>query len=101
MVAQHDLSAIGGALTRDAFGRAVHMGDVNGYGPADAAAPAPGENAGAGAAWSFRTREEYVVSPGGVPLPATVSAPHGPFTFGHTLLGTTAAKARLGSGFAN
>jgi hypothetical protein len=41
------------------------------------------------------------VSPAGVPLPATVLAPHGTFTFGHTFLGTTAAKARLGSGFAN
>jgi hypothetical protein len=51
--------------------------------------------------WSFRSRGEYVVSPGGVPLPATVLAPNGTFTFGHTLLGTTAAKARLGSGFAN
>jgi hypothetical protein len=101
VVAQRDLPAIGGPLARHAFGRVVHMGDVNGYRPADVAAAAPGENAGAGAVCSLRSREEYAVSPGGVPLPATVSAPRGPFTFGHTLLGTTAAKARLGSGFAN
>jgi hypothetical protein len=36
-----------------------------------------------------------------VPIPATVLGPDGTFTFGHTLLGTTAAKARLGSEFAN
>lgn len=62
---------------------------------------APGENAGAGSVWSFRSAGEHVVSPGGVPIPATVLGPNGTLTFGHSLLGTTAAKARLGSGFAN
>ncbi|MEV7734725.1 hypothetical protein AB0O75_22070 [Streptomyces sp. NPDC088921] len=75
-------------------GRVVHAGDVSGDGPAD-------ETGGAGSVWSFRSSEEHVVSPGGVLLPATVLAPNTTFTFGHTFLGTPAAKARLGSGFAN
>ncbi|MDQ0910569.1 hypothetical protein [Streptomyces canus] len=41
------------------------------------------------------------MSPGGAPLPAATLAPNGTFTFGHTLLGTTVAKARLGWGFVN
>lgn len=44
---------------------------------------------------------EYVVSPGDAQVPAAILAPNGTFTFGHTLLGTTAANTRLGSGFAN
>ena len=85
----------------DAFGGAVHAGDANGDGLADVSVGAPGENASAGSVWSFRSKGEHVVSPGGVPIPATILGPNGTFTFGHTLLGTTAAKARLGSGFAN
>jgi len=50
--------------------------------------------------WSFRSRESYVVEPGGVPLPATIVAPNGTTAFGNTLLGTTGTGARLGSGFA-
>ncbi|WP_405473278.1 hypothetical protein [Streptomyces canus] len=41
------------------------------------------------------------MSPGDAPVPAAILALNGTFTFGHTLLGTTAAKTRLGSGFAN
>lgn len=58
-------------------------------------------HAGAGSLWSFRSRGEHVVSPGDAPVPAAILALNGTFTFGHTLLGTTAAKTRLGSGFAN
>ncbi|MFI6434650.1 FG-GAP and VCBS repeat-containing protein [Streptomyces sp. NPDC050759] len=101
VVTQNSTGVPGTAEKGDAFGGAVHAGDANGDGLSDVAVGAPGENAGAGSVWSFRSRGEYVVSPGGVPLPATILAPNGTFTFGHTLLGTTAAKARLGSGFAN
>ncbi|WP_405525252.1 hypothetical protein OG426_19660 [Streptomyces canus] len=75
-----------GSVGSHRFGRAVHVGDAN-------ACP--------GSVWSFRSRGGYVVSPGRVPLPAAILAPHGTFTFGHTLIGTTAARARLGWGFAN
>lgn len=101
VVTQNSTGVPGAAEKGDAFGGAVHVGDANGDGLADLVVGAPGENANAGAVWSFRSRGEYLASPGGVPLPATVLGPNGTFTFGHTLLGTTAAKARLGSGFAN
>ncbi|MFK4100111.1 FG-GAP and VCBS repeat-containing protein [Streptomyces sp. NPDC019531] len=101
VVTQNTTGVPGAAEKGDAFGRAVHAGDVNGDGLADVAVGAPGENASAGSVWSFRSRAEHVVSPGGTPVPATVVAPDGTLTFGHTLLGTTATKARLGSGFAN
>ncbi|WP_020116352.1 FG-GAP-like repeat-containing protein [Streptomyces canus] len=101
-VVTQDSPGVPGATEKgDAFGGAVHVGDANGDGLADVAVGAPGENAGAGSVWSFRSRGQYVVSPGGVPIPATILGPDGTFTFGHTLLGTTAAKARLGSEFAN
>ena len=101
VVTQDSPGVPGAAEKGDVFGGAVHVGDANGDGLADVAVGAPGENAGAGSVWSFRSRGEYVVSPGGVPIPATILGPNGTFTFGHTLLGTTAAKARLGSEFAN
>jgi hypothetical protein len=101
VVTQNSTGVPGAAEKGDAFGRAVHVGDANGDHLADVAVGAPGENAGAGSVWSFRSRGEYLVSPGGVPLPATILGPNGTFSFGHTLLGTTAANARLGSDFAN
>lgn len=101
-VVTQDSPGVPGASEKgDAFGGAVHAGDANGDGLADVSVGAPGENASAGSVWSFRSRAEHVVSPGGVPVPATVLGPNGTIAFGHTLLGTTAAKARLGSGFAN
>ncbi len=101
VVTQNSTGVPGVAEKGDAFGGAVHVGDANGDGLADVVAGAPGENAGAGSVWSFRSAGEHVVSPGGVSVPATVLGPNGTLAFGHTLLGTTAAKARLGSGFAN
>ncbi|MFJ6387282.1 FG-GAP and VCBS repeat-containing protein [Streptomyces sp. NPDC091972] len=101
-VVTQDTPGVPGATEKgDVFGKAVHVGDANGDGLADVAVGAPGENSGAGSVWSFRSRGEYVVSPGGLPIPATVLGPDGTLTFGHTLLGTTAANARLGSYFAN
>ncbi|PWI18446.1 hypothetical protein DI272_33115 [Streptomyces sp. Act143] len=101
-VVTQDTTGVPGSAERgDAFGAAVHLGDANGDGLADVAVGAPGENADAGYVWSFRSRASYVAEPGGVPLPATVVAPGGGTTaFGNTLLGTTAAGARLGTGFA-
>ncbi|MFF4058504.1 FG-GAP and VCBS repeat-containing protein [Streptomyces sp. NPDC001668] len=101
VVTQDSPGVPGAGEKGDAFGGAVHVGDANGDGLADVAVGAPGENAGSGAVWSFRSRAQYVVSPGGLPIPATILGPDGTLTFGHTLLGTTAAKARLGSDFAN
>lgn len=75
-----------GSVGSHRFSRVIHVGDAN---------------AGAGSLWSFRSRGKYVVSPGRAPVPAAILALNGTFTFGHTLLGTTAAKTRLGSGFAN
>jgi hypothetical protein len=106
VVTQDTGNVPGTAEKGDAFGTAVHLGDANGDGLADAAVGAPGENADTGFVWSFRSRESYVVEPGGVPLPATIVAPGGPpsgggsTAFGNTLLGTTGTGARLGSGFA-
>lgn len=100
VVTQESGMVPGTAEKGDAFGTAVHLGDANGDGLADAAVGAPGENADTGFVWSFRSTESYVVEPGGVPLPATIVAPNGTTAFGTTLLGTTATGARLGSGFA-
>ncbi|NUR67159.1 MAG: VCBS repeat-containing protein [Streptomyces sp.] len=100
VVTQESGMVPGTAEKGDAFGTAVHLGDANGDGLADAAVGAPGENADTGFVWSFRSTESYVVEPGGVPLPATIVAPNGTTAFGNTLLGTTATGARLGSGFA-
>ncbi|WP_405737269.1 VCBS repeat-containing protein [Streptomyces sp. NBC_00028] len=100
VVTQESGMVPGTAEKGDAFGTAVHLGDANGDGLADAAVGAPGENADTGFVWSFRSTESYVVEPGGVPLPATIVAPNGTTAFGNTLLGTTATGARLGAGFA-
>ncbi|MDT7842381.1 FG-GAP-like repeat-containing protein [Streptomyces justiciae] len=100
VVTQETGNVPGTAEKGDAFGTAVHLGDANGDGLADAAVGAPGENANTGFVWSFRSRASYVVEPGGVPLPATIVAPNGTTAFGNTLLGTTATGARLGTGFA-
>lgn len=101
VVTQETGNVPGTAEKGDAFGTAVHLGDANGDGLADAAVGAPGENANTGFVWTFRSRASYVVEPGGVPLPATIVAPNGTTAFGNTLLGTTATGARLGTGFAS
>ncbi|WP_329339302.1 VCBS repeat-containing protein [Streptomyces sp. NBC_00663] len=100
VVTQETGNVPGTAEPGDAFGTAVHLGDANGDGLADAAVGAPGENTDTGFVWTFRSRASYLVEPGGVPLPATIVAPNGTTAFGNTLLGTTATGARLGSGFA-
>ncbi|WP_246040660.1 FG-GAP-like repeat-containing protein [Streptomyces cadmiisoli] len=87
-VTQNTADVPGAAEKGDAFGRAVHLGDADGDGRADLAAGAPGENTGAGFVWYFRS------TAGGVVSPNTTTA------FGASVLGTTSANGRLGSGFA-
>ncbi|MFD5573817.1 FG-GAP repeat protein [Streptomyces cadmiisoli] len=87
-VTQNMADVPGSAEKGDAFGRAVHLGDADGDGRADLAAGAPGENSGAGFVWCFRS------TAGGVVSPNTTTA------FGASVLGTTSANGRLGSGFA-
>ena len=77
----------GAAENADLFGRTARLLDANHDGRAELAVGATGENANAGSVWAF---------------PATASGitATGSFTFGAGTLGTVAANARLGSGFA-
>ncbi|MDN0200976.1 FG-GAP-like repeat-containing protein [Streptomyces sp. S.PNR 29] len=77
----------GTAENRDQFGRATRLLDGNGDGRAELVVGAPGENAGAGSVWVLRSTASGIT-------------PTGSFTFGAGTLGTVAANARLGSGFA-
>lgn len=94
VVTQNTGNVPGVAEKSDAFGRAVHLGDAGGDGRADLAVGAPGENAGSGFVWSFRSGPTTVVSSGGP------SSGGGTTAFGAGVLGTVAANARLGSAFA-
>ncbi|RPK64662.1 FG-GAP repeat protein [Streptomyces sp. ADI96-02] len=67
----------------DFFGGAADLRDLNGDGRADLTVGAPGENKDEGSLWVF---------------PAGASA-KGSFSFGHGTLGTTPAKAELGTSF--
>jgi hypothetical protein len=88
VVSQDSAGGIPGVSEKgDAFGRALHLGDTNGDGRADLAVGGPGENANSGTVWAFRSGA-FVVTGG-----STIA-------FGNSLLGTVAANARLGSGFA-
>ncbi|MDQ1045538.1 FG-GAP repeat protein [Streptomyces sp. V4I2] len=77
----------GAAENSDAFGRTTRLVDANHDGRAELAVDAPGENANAGSVWGFRSTSSGIT-------------PTGSFTFGAGTLGTVAANARLGSGFA-
>ncbi|MEV5429160.1 FG-GAP and VCBS repeat-containing protein [Streptomyces sp. NPDC052701] len=89
VVTQNTAGVPGTAETGDLFGRSAHLGDANRDGRADLAVGAPGENTGSGSVWTFRSGPATVVTPG-----ATTA-------FGHTVLGTAGAGARLGLGFAH
>ncbi|QIJ62636.1 FG-GAP-like repeat-containing protein [Streptomyces sp. JB150] len=78
----------GAAESGDQFGRATRLLDANGDGRAELAVGAPGENTGSGSVWVFRSTSAGVT-------------PTGSVTFGHGTLGTVAANAGLGSGFAH
>ncbi|MGE7167298.1 FG-GAP repeat protein [Staphylococcus hominis] len=77
----------GTAENNDLFGWSTRLLDANHDGRAELAVGATGENANAGSVWVFRSTASGIT--------ATNS-----FTFGAGTLGTVAAKARLGSGFA-
>jgi hypothetical protein len=77
----------GTAEKGDAFGAATHLVDAGHDGRAELAVGAPGENTNAGSVWVFRSTASGVT-------------PTGSYTFGAGTLGTVAATARLGSGFA-
>ncbi|MFD8521122.1 FG-GAP-like repeat-containing protein [Streptomyces capillispiralis] len=87
-VTQNTPNVPGSAERDDTFGRAVHLGDANGDGLADLAVGAPGENAGAGSVWYFRSSATTVVTPNGTTA------------FGAGTLGTVATGAALGTAFA-
>ncbi|MFF4346706.1 FG-GAP repeat protein [Streptomyces sp. NPDC001530] len=77
----------GTAENQDVFGSATRLIDANRDGRAELAVGAPGENTGAGSVWVFRSASSGVT-------------PTGSYTFGAGTLGTVAAGARLGTGFA-
>ncbi|WP_406492904.1 VCBS repeat-containing protein [Streptomyces sp. NBC_01604] len=84
---QNTAGVPGAAENSDAFGRTTRLVDANHDGRAELAVGAPGENANAGSVWVFRSTSSGIT-------------PTGSFTFGAGTLGTVAANARLGSGFA-
>ncbi|MGI5375372.1 VCBS repeat-containing protein [Streptomyces sp. CA-251387] len=83
---QNTTGVPGAAESNDAFGRTTHLVDANHDGRAELVVGAPGENAGAGSVWVFRSTSSGIT-------------PTGSFTFGGGTLGTVAANAKLGSGF--
>ncbi|MFJ8195625.1 FG-GAP-like repeat-containing protein [Streptomyces sp. NPDC096152] len=85
---QNTAGVPGTAEGADTFGGALHLLDADHDGRADLAVGAPGENANAGSVWVFRSTSTGVT-------------PTGSLTFGAGTLGTVAAGARLGLGFAH
>ncbi|CAM5638751.1 VCBS repeat-containing protein OS=Streptomyces alboniger OX=132473 GN=CP975_16960 PE=4 SV=1 [Streptomyces alboniger] len=77
----------GTAENADLFGWSTRLLDANHDGRAELAVGATGENTNAGSVWAFRATASGIT-------------PTGSFTFGAGTLGTVAANARLGSGFA-
>ncbi|WP_369246545.1 FG-GAP repeat protein [Streptomyces sp. R41] len=77
----------GTAENQDVFGSATRLIDANRDGRAELAVGAPGENTNAGSVWAFKSTASGVI-------------PTGSYTFGAGTLGTVAAGARPGQGFA-
>ncbi|WLW55029.1 FG-GAP-like repeat-containing protein [Streptomyces sp. YU58] len=97
---QNDNGVPGAAEKGDAFGAALFTGDANRDGLSDVSVGAPGENANAGYVWAFRSRAEYVVVPGGLPIPSTLVGEKGTTSWGSSAFGVNGTAARLGSNFA-